>query len=77
MMQIVPLKFTHESKAYTGMAVPALDSCGKDFCQELDVTLNKKHSPDPFYKEWMEIAQTNNTEIHDCDWKRDRGVVSG
>jgi hypothetical protein len=43
MMQIVPLKFTHESKAYTGMAVPALDSCGKDFCQELDVTLNKKH----------------------------------
>jgi hypothetical protein len=42
-MQIVPLKFSYEGKSYSGMGVPGIDSCADNFCQELDITLNKKH----------------------------------
>ncbi|MBT1689946.1 hypothetical protein [Dawidia soli] len=39
----VPLHFVHKEKDYKGVAIPVISSCVDGVCQQLDVTLNKKH----------------------------------
>lgn len=43
--QVAPiaLDFEHKGKNYTGFGVPLLTSCKNGICNELDITLNKKH----------------------------------
>jgi len=39
----INLSFEYRGKAYTGVAIPVMSSCNEGVCQQLDVTLNKKH----------------------------------
>jgi hypothetical protein len=39
----IPLEFEYKGKEYKGMGVPLMSSCEGGVCQQLDVTLNKKH----------------------------------
>src|SRR5688572_25019732 len=40
---LVPLNFAYKGKDYKGVGVPVISSCVKGVCQQLDITLNKKH----------------------------------
>jgi hypothetical protein len=39
----VPLNFEYRNKKYKGVGVPIMSSCEKGICQQVDITLNKKH----------------------------------
>lgn len=39
----VPLEFEYRGKNYKGMAIPVISSCADGICQQLDISLNKKH----------------------------------
>lgn len=39
----IPLNFEFKGKNYTGVAIPVMSSCTGGVCQQLDITLNKKH----------------------------------
>lgn len=39
----VPLQFEYKGKNYWGTGVPILTSCENGVCQNIDITLNKKH----------------------------------
>jgi hypothetical protein len=40
---LVPLNFAYKGKEYKGIGVPVISSCVNGICQQLDITLNKKH----------------------------------
>lgn len=40
---LVPLTFAYKGKDYKGVGVPIISSCTNGVCQQLDITLNKKH----------------------------------
>ena len=40
---LVPLNFAYKGKDYKGVGVPVISSCNNGVCQQLDITLNKKH----------------------------------
>ena len=39
----VPLHFQYRGKKYDGVGIPLMSSCHEGICEQLDVTLNKKH----------------------------------
>jgi len=39
----IQLDFDYNNKKYSGVAIPVMSSCNEGVCQQLDVTLNKKH----------------------------------
>ena len=39
----VPLQFQYKGTDYNGVGVPVISSCQGGVCQQLDITLNKKH----------------------------------
>ena len=39
----VPLAFQYKGKEYKGTGIPVISSCKDGVCQQLDITLNKKH----------------------------------
>jgi hypothetical protein len=39
----VPLNFEYRKKKYKGVGIPVMSSCVNGVCQQVDVTLNKKH----------------------------------
>lgn len=39
----IQLDFDYNSKKYSGVAIPVMSSCNEGVCQQLDITLNKKH----------------------------------
>jgi hypothetical protein len=39
----VPLNFHYKGKEYKGVGIPVISSCHDGVCEQLDVTLNKKH----------------------------------
>jgi len=39
----VPLQFQYKGKEYKGTGIPVISSCKDGVCQQLDITLNKKH----------------------------------
>jgi hypothetical protein len=41
--EVVPLEFDLDGEHYSGHAIPVKNSCTKEVCFELDVTLNAEH----------------------------------
>jgi hypothetical protein len=39
----VPLDFEYRKKKYKGVGIPVISSCENGLCQQVDITLNKKH----------------------------------
>lgn len=39
----VPLNFEYRKKKYEGVGIPVMSSCENGICQQVDITLNKKH----------------------------------
>jgi hypothetical protein len=39
----VPLDFEYRNKRYKGVGIPVMSSCENGICQQVDITLNKKH----------------------------------
>jgi hypothetical protein len=39
----VPLNFEYRKKKYKGVGIPVMSSCENGVCQQVDITLNKKH----------------------------------
>jgi hypothetical protein len=39
----VPLDFEYRNKKYKGVGIPVISSCENGICQQVDITLNKKH----------------------------------
>jgi hypothetical protein len=39
----VPLNFEYRKKKYKGVGIPVISSCENGVCQQVDITLNKKH----------------------------------
>ena len=39
----VPLNFSYRGKDYNGVGIPVISSCHDGVCDQLDITLNKKH----------------------------------
>jgi hypothetical protein len=39
----VPLDFEYRKKKYQGVGIPVISSCENGVCQQVDITLNKKH----------------------------------
>jgi hypothetical protein len=39
----VPLNFEYRNKKYKGVGIPVMSSCENGVCQQVDITLNKKH----------------------------------
>lgn len=39
----VPLDFEYKKKKYKGVGIPVMSSCQDGVCQQVDITLNKKH----------------------------------
>jgi hypothetical protein len=39
----VPLNFEYRKKKYAGVGIPVMSSCENGICQQVDITLNKKH----------------------------------
>jgi hypothetical protein len=39
----VPLNFEYRNKPYNGVGIPVISSCKHGVCEQVDITLNKKH----------------------------------